>query len=76
MVTTIQLNEGLKQELLRIKSEKETYEDVIIGLIRLADKVKRNEENLLIEGCKEMAETNKKITKNFEQMENLGEWEW
>jgi len=76
MVTTIQLNENVKNALDRLKSNKETYEQVIITLMKIAEKCKREQEALLIEGCKVMAEESLKITKEFEAIENLDDWEW
>lgn len=76
MVTTIQLNENVKNALDRLKSNKETYEEVIINLMKIAEKHKREQEQLLIEGCKLMAEESLKITKEFEAIENLDDWEW
>ncbi len=76
MVTTIQLNENVKNALDRLKSNKETYEEVIINLMKIAEKCKREQEQLLIEGCKAMAEENLKITKEFEAIEDLNNWEW
>ncbi len=76
MVTTIQLNEPVKRELDRLKSGKETYEQIILNLIRCAEENKRKQEELLIEGYKEMAEESLKIAKEFEAIENLEEWEW
>jgi len=76
MVTTIQLNENVKNALDRMKSNKETYEEVILNLMKTAEKCKREQEQLLIEGCKEMAEESLKITKEFEAIENLDDWEW
>jgi len=35
-----------------------------------------NQKQLLIEGCKEIAEENLKITKEFEAIEDLSGWEW
>jgi len=35
--------------------------------------MKKEQEELLIEGCKEMAEENLKITKEFEAIENLSD---
>ncbi|MEK6891070.1 MAG: antitoxin VapB family protein [Nanoarchaeota archaeon] len=66
MVTSIQLNEGVKKELDRLKTEKETYEDVILNLMKLAEKHKREQEQLLIEGYKEMAEESLRIAKEWE----------
>ena len=76
MVTTIQLNEDVKKALDKMKSNKETYERVILNLMNIAEKFKREQEELLIEGCKEMAEENLKITKEFEAIEDLDKWEW
>ncbi len=76
MATTIQLNENVKNALDRLKSNKETYEEVIITLMKTAEKCKREQEHLLIEGCKAMAEESLKITKEFEAIENLDDWKW
>ena len=76
MVTTIQLNENIKQELDKRKFGKETYEDVIVNLMKLAEEHKRKQKELLIESCRVMAEENLRITKEFESIENLDEWKW
>ncbi|MBM3233881.1 hypothetical protein FJZ19_02180 [Candidatus Pacearchaeota archaeon] len=76
MVTTIQLNENVKSALDRMKTNKETYEQVILNLMKIAEKCKKEQEQLLIEGYKEMAEESLKITKEFESIENLDDWEW
>ena len=74
MVTTIQLNENVKLALDKLKSNKETYEEIIINLMKIAEKCKREKEQLLIEECKAMAEENLKITKEFEAIDDL--WDW
>ena len=66
MVTTIQLNEDVKKTLDRMKSNKETYEDIIVNLIKSVEEQKKNQEDLLIEGCKEMYEDMLKIDKEWE----------
>ena len=66
MVTTIQLNENVKDALDRIKSNKETYEDVIVNLMQIAEEQRRKQEELLIEGCKEMAEESLRTAKEWE----------
>lgn len=76
MVTSIQLNENVKKELDRLKETgRETYEEVILNLMKFAEKHKREQEQLLIEGCKEMAEESLKITKEFEAIEDFQDWE-
>jgi len=76
MVTTIQLNEGVKKELDRIKSAKKTYEEVIIELIKIAEECKRNQEKLLIDGYKEMAEDSLRSCKEWEAVDSEIDWEW
>jgi len=66
MITSIQLNEEVKIALDRMKSNKETYEQVILGLMEIAEKYKREQEQLLIEGYKEMAEESLRISKEWE----------
>jgi len=75
-ITTIQLNEKVKGNLDRLKTGKQTYEEVILGLMNFAEQFKRQEEKLLIEGCKVIAKENLKITKEFEAIEDLSKWEW
>jgi len=76
MVTTIQLNENVKKALDIIKSDKESYEQVIVNLMGQVEEQKRKQEGLMIEGCKAMAQENLKITKEFEDIEDLSQWEW
>ncbi len=67
MVTTIQLNENVKNSLAGLKSSnKETYEEVIVKLVKNLNKQKKEQEQLLIEGYKEMAEESLKMAKEWE----------
>jgi predicted CopG family antitoxin len=76
MVTTIQLNEDVKRALDRMKTSKETYEDIIVKMINEVDEQKRKHVELMIEGAKETAEESLKITKEFELIEDDFDWEW
>ena len=76
MITTIQLNESVKKTLDRLKSGKETYENVIVKMIKTLEEQKREQRELLIEGCKEMAKDNLRITKEFETSDSEIDWEW
>ncbi len=78
MVTTIQLNEDVKMNLDRLKVGKETYEQVILNLMEIAEKCKREQEELLIEGCKEMAGEDLKIAKEWEGalMDGIEDEKW
>ena len=66
MITTIQLNENVKRTLHRMKSNKETYEDIIVSLIESVQEQEKKQEELLIEGCKEMYEDMLKMAKEWE----------
>lgn len=77
MVTTIQLGENVKRELERMKeSSSDTYEEVILTLIGIAEEMKRGQKEMLIEGYKEMASESLKITKEFEKIEEDFDWKW
>jgi len=75
MVTTIQLNENVKSALDKLKSNKETYEEVILNLMKIAEKCQRKQEQLLIEGYKEMAEESLRIVKEWESTDATLDWE-
>lgn len=67
MISTIQLNESTKESLMKLKnSNKQTYEEIILELIKLSEAQKRTRDELLIEECKEMAEENLRIAKEWE----------
>ena len=66
MITTIQLNENVKNALDRLKTNKETYEQVILNLMKIAERYRREQKQLMIEGCKEMAEESLRIAKEWE----------
>ena len=76
MVTTIQLNESAKAQLDKLNTGKETYEEIILKLIQLTEEHRRKQEELLIEGCKVMAEDMIKINKEWEAVDSDLDWEW
>ena len=77
MITTIQLTEETKKALERAKEKgTETYEEVIKTLLQQVEKQKREQEQLMIEGCKEMAEESLRITREWETTDSTLNWEW
>ena len=76
MVTTIQIRENVKEELDRLKERNQSYEEVIISLMRLTEQFKRKQEALLMEGCKEMAKDALKATKDWEATDSKLSWQW
>jgi len=76
-ITTIQIHEDVKEELAQFKEKSsESYEEIIIKLIKHIEKEKRQKRDLMIEGCKEMAEDSLKITKEWETTDSRLDWEW
>ncbi len=70
MVTSIQIHEKVKQELNTLKkSNRESYEDIILRLINLAEKQRRIQIKLLVEGYKEIAEENLNIEKEWSKID-------
>lgn len=70
MTSTIQLSNKVKESLTVYKIyPRESYEDVIVNLISEVEEKRRADEELLIEGCKEMAEESLKIVKEWEHLD-------
>jgi F0F1-type ATP synthase membrane subunit b/b' len=77
MITSIQIRENVKNQLDRIKeSNRQTYEEVIINLLKMAEIQKRKQEDLLIEQCRAMAEDDLKMIKEWETTDATLDWEW
>ena len=79
MVSSIQLGHKVKETLASYRtSPKQSYEDIILHLIAEVEKNKRKKEELLIEGCKEMAKENLKICKEWEHLDKEvdSNWAW
>ena len=76
MITTIQIHEEVKHELDQLKTGKETYEEIIVKMIRKIEEQRRKQRGLLIEGYKEMAGESLRINKEFEAIEGDFDWEW
>ena len=77
MITTIQLNEHVKQALDQLKDvRKQTYEQVILYLLELVEYQKRKQDLLLEEGYKEMGKESLKISKEFDKIEDFRDWKW
>ena len=74
MVTTIQLKEDVKRELERLKnSSSETYEDVILNLMKMAEEQKRRQRLVLRDGYKEMAQESLVVASDWDAAS--GDWE-
>jgi len=76
-ITTIQLRESVKRVLESLKEKQnQSYEDVIVKLIDESEMKKKMQEELIIEGCKEMYNDMLEITKEWESTDAMLDWEW
>jgi predicted CopG family antitoxin len=76
MITTIQLRENVKNQLEKLKqSNSQTFEEVILALIKSAELQRRKQEELLIEGCKVMAAENLRICREWENTDATLDWD-
>ena len=73
IVVTADIGYGI---LDKLRNNKETYEQIIINLMRLAEEQRRKQEELMIEGCKEMYNDMLEITKEWESTDAELDWEW
>ena len=64
--TTIQIHKEAKKELDKLKEyDRETYEDVIMKLVKVFRAQKAKQMTKMVEGYKEMGEDSKKIVKDW-----------
>jgi len=64
--TTIQIHKEVKKELDKLKEySRETYEDVIVKLIKMVKTQKVKQMTKMAEGYKEMAEESRRIVKEW-----------
>jgi hypothetical protein len=74
MLTTIQINSGVKDILARMKEkDSESYEEVILKMINKVEEQKRKQRGLMIEGFKAMAEDSVKVNKEWSKIDE--DWE-
>jgi len=76
MITTIQISSETKKILDGLKSNRETYEQLILNLLFEKESKRKEFEELLEEGYSEMSKENLKIEEEFKKIENSKEWEW
>ena len=77
MISSIQLREDVKMQLTQYKEgANESFEEVIVRLMKQVEMQRRQQKDLLIEGYKEMGEESLKIQKEWENTDNTLNWEW
>lgn len=76
-ISSIQLREDVKIQLAKYKErDNESFEEIIVKLIKQIESQRREEKELLIEGYKEMAEESLRINKEWESIDSNLDWEW
>ena len=72
MITTIQLRDGVKNQLQLLKKQNQTFEDVILGLLKGRESFRDKNLNLIESEAKELNDLNKKITNEVQDVEDIG----
>ena len=72
MITTIQIRNNIKKQLQLLKDENQTFEDVIISLLEEREKHKEKNIDLIQTEAKELNSINTDISKNLEDVEDIG----
>ena len=76
-ISSIQLREDVKIQLSGFKErDNESFEEIIVKLMKQIESKKSLQKELLIEECKETAAESLKIAKSLKAIENLDDWEW
>ena len=66
MITSIQIHEDTKRQLTRLKSEKESYEDVVRKLMVFYKHKNKQETLVLRDAYREIAQESEDINKEFQ----------
>ena len=70
MVTTIQISENLRDDLLKYKKNSKTsYEEVILELLKNFKEKEKDEKSFLIEGYKEMSDLTSTMNEEWENLD-------
>jgi predicted CopG family antitoxin len=77
MITSIQIHKDVKQALYRMKtSPRESYEDIIVRMMKIINNNKKDHEKLMKEGCIAMADESKKLAEEWLEVSTNADWEW
>ena len=73
MITTIQINSELKEQLRSLKKENQTFEDIIRFLINERETNKTKNIQLIREEAEKLREVNKEISSELEDTGDRGD---
>lgn len=72
MITTIQLKDNVKNQLQLLKRENQTFEDVILFLLKERELVKQRNVELIKTESQMLKDINKEISIGLEFVEDVG----
>jgi len=64
-ISTIQIHDNVKKALAKLKETNESYEEAIVKMMKIIEKQKMQNKQLLKEGYKEMAQESLAVTKEW-----------
>lgn len=71
MITTIQIRDNVKNQLNFLKNENQTFEDVIISLLKERELNKHKNINLIKDEAQELNNLNQKISQELQEVEDI-----
>lgn len=72
MITSIQIRDNVKKQLSLLKNENQTFEDVIINLLRERELCKQKNIELIKSEAFELNNLNQKISEELQDVEDIG----
>ena len=71
MITTMQISDKVKKQLLLLKKENQTFEDVIVSLLKEKEMRKQGNIDLIKLEAKELKEINNKISNSLDDVKDI-----
>lgn len=72
MITTIQIRDRVKEKLQSLKRENQTFEDVILILLKNREMYKQKNIELIKTEADQLSKINQDISKGLESVEEIG----
>ncbi len=72
MITTIQIRDRVKEKLQSLKRENQTFEDVILILLKNREMYKQKNIELIKTEADQLSKINQDISKGLESVEDIG----
>ena len=72
MITTMQISDDVKNQLQLLKIKNQTFEDVIISLLKERELKKQGDNDLIKTEAQELKNINNRVSNELEGVEDIG----